>query len=124
MIVALGRFYAEVSNFDHAEEENGIDQTRDEQSDDVFVMSGIDAALNEIPFAEEASGWRNANEGERSYEKTDKRQGHLLELPIHCREVSLAGFGEKDSSEKEYAERHEGVGYDMVDRADHTRFVS
>ena len=50
MIVALGRFCAEVSDFDHTEEENGIDQTRDEQSDDVFIMSGIDAALNEIPF--------------------------------------------------------------------------
>ena len=123
MAMTFRGFYSEIGDFNHAEEEDGIDQARDEQSDDVFVMSGVDAALDQIPFAEESSGWRNADEREGSYEEADERKRHFLELAVHRREVSFTGLGKEDTSEKEYAERHEGVGYDVIDRADHARFV-
>jgi len=49
--------------------------------------------------------------------------GILVKRPSIAERSRLAGLGEKDTGEKEHAKRHERVGYDVVDRANHAGFV-
>ena len=101
-----------------AEEQDGVDQAGKQQCDNVFPMTGGDASLHEVPFAEKSTGRRHSDHCQRTDSKRRHGDRHACEQALHFIDGMTADAAEENAGGEKQAQRHESIADDVIARSD------
>lgn len=113
----------EKTDFKYLEEQNGADETGDDQGGGKMVGPFFKRPQDQIPFAEEPAGGRNAHNTEGGQDKAGHGPGHFSEESLQIRNVHLFNPVNHISHGKKEGEGHEGVVENMEDGPGHAELI-
>ena len=113
-----------VSDLDDPEKQNHIHKTTEQQRHHKTVMTGLNGAGDQIPFAKKTARRRNSNDGQCADHKGPHSERHFTKQPPHVFEGTSFYFVNNVTHNEEETECHQGIVYNVEDRSGHSGAIS